>query len=120
MILRFTLLTIIIGIAYLSITPTDTLIVGNDKISHFIAYSVLMTNVGLLTYLNKKRFLAGALLSIAYGAIIEVIQHYVPGRFMSGYDILANTTGVLLGVIITFLFHSKMTLILRYFRIIKS
>ena len=97
MFLRITLIIIIVGICYLSITPTESLTIGNDKISHFIAYSTLMFNVGLLSYFNKSHFIRGIVLSIFFGGVIEVIQHFVPGRVMSFFDIVANTTGVLLG-----------------------
>jgi VanZ family protein len=34
---------------------------------------------------------------VLYGALLEGLQAFVPGRFMSGADLLANTLGVLLG-----------------------
>ena len=118
MFLRITLVIIIIGICYLSITPSESLtIIGNDKISHFIAYSALMFNVGLLTYLNKPRFIRGVVLSILYGGIIEIIQHFVPGRSMSFLDIVANTAGVMLGVFLTMLLYKKIHALLKVFRL---
>ncbi len=100
MILRMTLITVVAGIAYLSLTPTETITIGNDKISHFIAYGALSFNVGLLTY-SRKWFLPALLCCVIYGGLIEVGQYYVPGRFMSGYDILANTAGVVLGGVLS-------------------
>ena len=117
MFLRITLVIIIIGICYLSITPTETLTIGNDKISHFIAYSTLMFNVGLLTYLNRPGFIRGIILSILFGALIEIIQHFVPGRVMSFLDIVANSTGVLLGVLLTMLLYKKIHSLLKALRL---
>lgn len=101
--LKLTLILLVIAIIYLSLTPKYTLTIGNDKISHFIAYSVLMFNIGLLTFNAKKKFITGALIAICFGIMIEVIQHFVPGRFMSVYDILANTAGVFIGITLTIL-----------------
>ena len=113
MILRISLIVIILGIAYLSLTPSDTITIGNDKISHFIAYGILMSNVGLLTYHKAKSFLLGIFLSLAYGALIEVGQHFVPGRFMSGLDMLANAAGVGFGVLVTLLVYTPLTKLLK-------
>ena len=105
---RISLVLIIIGICYLSLTPTETIIVGNDKISHFIAYSILMTNIGLLTYEYKLQFKLGVIGAVLFGIVIEVIQHFVPGRYMSFYDVLANSAGVLIGVIFIILFYHRL------------
>ena len=105
MLLKISLVFVVVGIAYLSLTPTETIVVGNDKISHFIAYSVLMVNVGLLTYFNRKKFIIGIILSILFGVVIEIIQHFVPGRVMSSGDVVANTLGVFIGVLFTIILH---------------
>ncbi len=112
-VLKTSLIAVIIGIAYLSLTPTEIITVGNDKISHFIAYSTLMTNAGLLTFANKKQFILGIILCIFYGVVIEIIQHFVPGRVMSGWDMVANTSGVLLGVITTSFLYRRIQFLLK-------
>lgn len=101
MIFRISLIIVIIGIAWLSLTPKDTITVGNDKISHFIAYGCLMWNVGLLTFSKPKHFAIGILCCLAYGALMEFLQDFVPGRYMSLYDIFANAGGVLAGCLLT-------------------
>ena len=110
--LILTLLIIIAVIAYLSITPVETISIGNDKVGHFIAYASLMINLGLLTYSNRKKYMLVIVLALFYGGSLEIIQHYVPGRFMSIYDMLANSGGVLLGVLIINFFYKKMKLLL--------
>ena len=118
MILRISLVIVVIGIAYLSLSPSETIVVGNDKISHFIAYSVLMFNAGLLTYNVKRNFILSIILCLVYGALIEVEQHFVPGRFMSGYDMIANSLGVFIGIISTVILYKPVTKILQATRII--
>ncbi len=46
--LKVSLLIITLGILYLSLTPTEFLTFGNEKISHFIPYSCLILNIGLI------------------------------------------------------------------------
>lgn len=104
MILKITLSLIVVGILYLSLTPSETLTVGNDKISHFIAYSTLMLNIGLIVFPDRKKIVIGLISVILLGVIVEVLQHFVPGRFMSIEDVYANSLGVLLGTILTFVF----------------
>lgn len=103
MLLKISLLLILGGIAYLSLTPTETLVVGSDKLGHFIAYSALMANVGFLVLPNKDKLLQGMILCVLYGVIIEIIQYYIPGRVMSGWDVVANTIGVVTGALFTIL-----------------
>ena len=103
--LRVSLALVIIGITYLSLTPTTSVSVGNDKVGHFIAYAVLMTHLGLL-FLDKK-MVVPILLALFYGAFMEFGQYFVPGRSVSMYDMLANATGVLIGWGIVALFGHK-------------
>jgi VanZ family protein len=81
----------------------------NDKSLHVIEYSIL----GFLTLgCFKKRNLLPILIvafviSALYGLSDEIHQYYVPGRMFSYYDVLANTLGSLLGVIISYFFFKK-------------
>ena len=116
-VLKFILIIVVVAIAYLSLTPTDVITIGNDKISHFIAYSVLMANVGLLTFRNKRLLIIGIIASVLFGVLIEIIQHFVPGRFMSFYDVLANTAGVGIGVLFTLLFANQLNKVFTKFNL---
>jgi len=104
--LRISLAAVIIGITYLSLTPTTSVSVGNDKVGHLIAYAVLMTNLGLF-FIDKKIWVA-IVLALFYGAFMEFGQYFVPGRMVSMYDMLANAGGVLIGWGIVVLFGRKM------------
>ncbi|MEJ6776389.1 MAG: VanZ family protein [Crocinitomicaceae bacterium] len=118
MILRFSLIIVLVGITYLSLTSLEKFIVGNDKISHFIAYSILMFNAGLVFFKPKKTFLIAILLCLTYGGLIEVAQHFVPGRSMSRYDMVANALGIGIGVVLTYLLYRPVIRILQSRRII--
>lgn len=105
MLLRVSLICIVIGILYLSLTPSETLTVGNDKISHFIAYSCLMLNIGMLIMPMRSKLWLGMLAAIVFGGLIEVCQHFIPGRFMSWGDVLANSIGVCIGCLLAIILY---------------
>lgn len=105
--LRVGLLTVLVGIAYLSLSPTTSVSVGNDKVGHFIAYSVLTTNLGVIYVRNRKKLFNTVLFALCYGALMEWGQAYVPGRTASFYDMIANATGVLIGLGITLLIGKR-------------
>lgn len=103
MLLKVSFVFFLILIAYLSITPTETISVGNDKISHFLAYTVLGLNATLIAYPARKKMIASTLLVIAIGAFLEVTQHFVPSRVMSIFDFYADLGGAILGLTLTLL-----------------
>lgn len=101
-----------IVILILSVTPSEELpqtdIKFADKWAHFLVY-------GLLSFLllrNSQKYLQKEqvgfktwsvlfLLAASYGILIEFIQHYlIPSRFGEWQDALANTIGVLFGLIL--------------------
>lgn len=106
-VLRISLILILIGIAYLSLTPSTSVSVGNDKVGHFIAYGALMFNLGLLTFDHSRKFLLAILLALGYGALMEWGQSFVPGRTVSVYDMIANAGGVGIGSVLAFLLGSR-------------
>ena len=78
----------------------------SDKIFHFIAYA-LMTFLWFLaikintTYTVKKSIVISAILSIAFGFLIEFLKDKLTTyRTLDLYDVAANTIGVLLAVIV--------------------
>jgi VanZ family protein len=93
-------ITVIVGITVLSLMPPISKINLNekDKIGHFVAYTVLTIN-GLMIrkYQSKKMWLLFAF--ILYGGLMEFLQGFVPGREVSALDLVANTSGVLIGLL---------------------
>jgi VanZ family protein len=118
MILRISLVLVLLAIGYLSITPTTSISVGNDKVGHFIAYAVLMINIGLVTLPKMKSFRVGIVFAVCYGMLMEIGQYFVPGRTFSMYDMLANVSGVLIGIGISILFGKAILRMLKSAKII--
>lgn len=118
MILRISLVLLLAAIAYLSLSPTTEISVGNDKVGHFIAYTVLMINVALVTLPKMKAFRSGIIFTICYGMLMEIGQLFAVGRTFSMYDMLANVIGVGIGVVFSMLFGKWVLKILKRMKLI--
>ena len=66
---------------------------GSDKVAHFGAYAVLAALLSLAAG-NAK---LGWALAVAYGISDEIHQLFVPGRFASVGDLVADSLGAALG-----------------------
>ena len=104
-ILRVLLALEFLGIVYLSLkSPQNGVNIQlNDKVGHFIGYGVLSLNTFLVFEfkpLRKGIFLIIGL--IGWGVLMEGLQGFVPGREVSGLDIVANSIGVAIGTIVSF------------------
>lgn len=69
-----------------------------DKIMHFSFYG-LFTVIAAGCTTQRKTFILLGIFIAFYGALMEVFQSFVPSRFMSAADIVANTSGVIIVVI---------------------
>lgn len=84
-------------VALTSLRPGgDTSIDPLDKVVHLLVYYIFAV-FGYRALRDKRYYPYLCLGIIAYGGLLELGQSYIPGRDMSGYDLLANTLGVLLG-----------------------
>jgi VanZ family protein len=80
-----------------------------DKINHFIAYFILAILVNLtLIYQRKSRLLfnkapiATIVICLFYGALDEVHQMFVPGRFAETLDWVADVIGTVAAVLLIY------------------
>ncbi len=91
----------LLATTYLSLTsgPPDALEVFSDKIIHCVGYLLLMLSCDLAYWPGRK--LVGKIMFLfGFSIIIEVFQHFIPHRQLSGLDILANLTGLIWGLLI--------------------
>ena len=104
---------LILVLSSISGTPGGD-VTGLDKALHAGAYAVL---AGLLALAHGARgknqkalhfslFLA-FLLSVIYGAFVEVYQATLPSRTFSSYDMLANAAGAVVGLALLFALKGK-------------
>ncbi|MBI1836928.1 MAG: VanZ family protein [Flavobacteriia bacterium] len=102
---------ILIVITYYSLRlPSDESLPTNDKVGHFLAYASLSFNL-LLLCKNGIQTIYALLFSISYGLFMEFCQGFIPSRDPSLYDMIANSTGVLIGFILMKLIGGKIKLI---------
>jgi len=67
-----------------------------DKANHFIAF---MTLYILLTFAYKNlSIVAKILILLAFGMQIEIVQYFIPGRDFSGFDVIADSVGIAIGI----------------------
>ena len=100
--LWLTLGFLLIGLIwYLSLTPDppDTGIEQGDKLGHFLAYGLLMGWFAQI-YQRRRARLGLMLVFIAMGVLLEFIQGMLGYRSYSYADMAANTTGVVLGLLL--------------------
>lgn len=88
-----------IAVALLSLLPQHTMPVMDvsDKAQHLIAYLCLALAGGIAVPGWRPMLWVGLGL-IVFGAGLECVQAFVPGRFASVGDAAANTLGVALGL----------------------
>lgn len=69
---------------------------ANDKILHFFGF-LLLTLLGFKAARTEWKIIA---FSFLYGALIEWVQRFVPGRYGSLSDFLADGTGTVMAFLI--------------------
>jgi VanZ family protein len=94
MILPVWLAIILVG----SVLPVSSPVTysSSDKVVHFILYG-LTAILFFRRYMSRKArkgaMLSAILLSSSYGALIEILQYFLPYREFSAGDIAANISG---------------------------
>jgi len=90
----------LISIEYLATTTISISVVENtwDKANHFIAFFVLY----ILLYRGFKIFTTLANISILmfFALQIEVLQYFIPNRYFSLLDIVADGVGMLIAIVV--------------------
>ena len=91
-------------VCYFSLTPSppkiDIQFEHLDKLEHILSYMVLMTWFAQL-YQTKQSRIYYALFFIVLGITIEVLQGLGGIRYFEYSDMLANTSGVVMGLLLT-------------------
>ncbi len=89
------------GVVALSLLPPKDLPdlpIGNDKVSHFLAYFALMAGAVQL-FARRASWWLVALLLVLFGIAMEQLQGGMKlGRQLDTLDVLANALGVLAGL----------------------
>ncbi len=91
------LLLVAVGSLALSPGPPPGISFGWDKLNHMLAFTALAFSgyLGFQAYRGVRVLLLCALL--AFGALIEVLQIFIPGRSSEWGDLLADSIGIACG-----------------------
>ena len=100
-------ITLLIIFSYLGLTPSpeQSAPMFNDKLMHFSGYFVAAFSITFAFPRTAFHFNTFFLISFSIG--IEIAQHFMPPRTFDVFDICANSSGVVAGLIVT-------TLLTRY------
>jgi VanZ family protein len=96
---RMLLMALIAAVACLALTPRppESIDLGWDKLNHLAAFTSLAFTASM-AHPDSPRVRLGWLLAlVAFGGLIEIGQHFVPGRSGEWPDLLADALGAALG-----------------------
>lgn len=92
----------IIAISYMSLIPRIDIPVKfsySDKVWHFFAY-VWLSFLPYGGFKTRTIALMGSLLMVLLGIGLEIGQSYIPGREAAFSDAMANSIGVITGIVL--------------------
>jgi glycopeptide antibiotics resistance protein len=121
MILRYNIFTIAwaLLILALTLTPGNSMpdlsiwdLISFDRFAHLFVFGVLvlLMSIGLTKQYTSLflRFNAAKLaflLSFGFSLIVELLQYLIPGRLVEINDLIANTSGCLMGSLVFYLIY---------------
>lgn len=99
---RVLLLLLIVAVSYLALTPRPppSIDFGWDKLNHALAFAVLAFSAYLGYPASSRARVYWLCALVAFGALIEVLQVFVPGRSSDWGDLLGDTIGIACGAAI--------------------
>ena len=74
-----------------------------DKIVHLFLFAVYFGTWYQFFRFNERRISKSIVCSIGFALLTEALQFFVPYRSADGFDILADTIGILIGLLICFI-----------------
>ena len=101
LLIGYALVTVVI---YLSVTSSpplpDVEVPYFDKVGHLLAYFILMGWFAQIYHVKKQRLIF-SLSFVALGVLMEFVQSFDPARMAEFADMVANTSGVVIALLIT-------------------
>ncbi len=97
-VVQFLALLVVFTLLGLASAPQETVGNYNDKLMHFTGYLIAGLSISLAW--RRSLWSHRACFLLAYSTAIECLQYFLPTRSFSLLDIVANTAGLFLGLII--------------------
>jgi VanZ family protein len=104
----FILAMVVAGSLYPGAGPPKTAI-RSDLILHFVVYS-LLSGLAMIIFNNRKTALLILMVAIAMlslGFLLEFAQLYIKGRVFDMDDLIANSIGVITGLLVGFTINTN-------------
>ena len=97
----YALVTLVIYLSVTSHPPDPGIEIPNfDKVAHTLAYFAMMGWFAQLYHIKKQRIIY-ALSFVVMGVTLEYVQSFDPARMAEFADMVANTSGVVIALLIT-------------------
>ena len=108
---RFLLISYALLILIVSSTPSSDLpkswFLEYDKIIHFFEYFVFgILAIKSMSYYSLRTVFILILLGLLFGLFDEYLQSFILGRFSSGLDVLSDTLGFTVGILLVYLLRN--------------
>lgn len=99
---------LLVAYTYLGLTshPENTIQTFNDKLMHFSGYFVAAFSISFAV--PQWNFWSRAIFLTSYSIAIEIGQHFMPPRTFDVFDICANCSGVLTGLLVLTILTMKL------------
>jgi VanZ family protein len=92
-------LTVVVLYLALMPAPPHTLDTGWDKLNHALAFASLAVCSCFSGSASPRRLLIAGALLVGFGGLIELLQSQIPGRDAEWGDLLADTIGMVVGML---------------------
>ena len=101
MLLKLIFIAYLLIISFLAFSPNNAGInVGGDKTNHILAFTVFTI---LNFFAFRKRFFHIFIYGLSFGIFIEFVQYFLPYRDADIMDILADSIGLVAGVLLLYM-----------------
>lgn len=99
---RVVLVVLVVVVSVLAVMPVPPkeLSTGWDKLNHSAAFAALTFVARLAFPAGRRAAWTAALAMFAYGGLIEIVQLFVPGRESEWADLLGDTLGIAIGMLL--------------------
>jgi VanZ family protein len=99
---RLLLAALLVAITWLALVPAPprTLSTGWDKSNHALAFASLAFAAVWALWQQPRHWPRLVLALVAYGIAIEIAQSFLPPREADWHDVVADTVGIALGLLV--------------------
>lgn len=100
---------VLLVITYMALTPLPDLLQQsvNDKLGHTLAF-ILLSALTHASWPNQPFGWRHGLPLLAYGIALECLQYFVPGRYFSFLDMLADAAGIAVYLLVSLLLFTRL------------